>query len=356
MYLKPRRFRSLFAFLAGISISILFLAGGLFWMQQREAALRERIGNEVRQEVEADWSASHPMEAVYLFAKDMKAGTVVMEKDLLLQEASRAAVPEDAVRSPEDAVGSVMRGDVKANMLCAQSSLYREGEYPDDARIQEYSAVRLPQKLEKNDSVDVRVMFPNGLDYVILSKKAVRDLQRDESGAGNLVWFTMTEEELLRMSSAVVDAFLHPGTILYAVTYVAPDIQAAAVCTYPVNPYVQELMRLNPNILSKAATELGQTSRDWFDSIPDPQPQQPLAVVPPPPSDIAAGTVQVKQTTPLAADPAETAAESQGGQPGESVSASGQNGATAESGATAENGAKAEIGQLPAESGPGEGL
>ena len=84
------------------------------------------------------------------------------------------------------------------------------------------------------------------------------------------------------MSSAVVDAFLHTGTMLYAVTYVAPDVQAAATVTYPANGYVQDLIQTNPNIIASAVTALERANRKWFDSIPDPQPQQPLAVVPAP--------------------------------------------------------------------------
>ncbi len=282
MFLKPRKFRTMLAFMAGLSISLVLLAGGLYWYQSQQSAMRDQIGVEIRSKVESEWEAAHPQEVVYAFAADLKAGTVLVQQDLTLQEAGSGIVPADAVRSPEEAIGRVVRNDVKASTLCIQSLIYQPGDYPDDARIQEYTAVRLPQRLEKSQYVDVRVMFPNGLDYVVLSKKNVLDLQRDEEGTGNLVWLTVSEQELLRMSSAVVDAFLHPGTVLYAVTYVAPDVQAAAIVTYPANAYVQDLIQSNPNIIANAVNQLERANRKWFDSIPDPQPQQPLAVVPAP--------------------------------------------------------------------------
>ncbi len=295
MYLKPKRKKTAFAFLAGVSISLAVLAGSLLWMQWQEDVMREQIGKEVRQAVETEWAETHPMEAVYVYATDVKAGTVLTEKDLILQEVERTAVPADAVRSLDEVIGKVVRGDAMANMLCARSAICQDGEYPDDARIQEYSVIRLPRLLEANQTVDVRVMFPNGLDYVVLAKKSIRDLQRDETGAGNLVRFTVNEEELLRMSSAIVDAFLHPGTVMYAVAYVAPDIQEAAACTYPPNNYVQDLILANPNIITHAVSELEKASRKWFDAIPDPQPQQPLAVVPAPASASVSGTAQGSQ-------------------------------------------------------------
>ncbi len=279
---KPRRFKTILAFLIGLSVSLVLLAGGLYWYQWQQSAMREQISVETRLKVESDWMADHPVEVVYAFTADMKAGRVLNEQDLALMEIGSGTMPLDVVRTPEDAIGRVMRNDVKAGTLCMQSLIYQPGDYPDDARIQEYTAVRLPQRLEKGQTVDVRVMFPNGLDFVVLSKKNVLDLQRDETGIGNLVWLTVSEQELLRMSSAVVDAFLHPGTVLYAVTYVAPDVQGAAAVTYPANAYVQDLILSNPNIVASAVNALERENRKWFDAIPDPQPQQPMAIVPAP--------------------------------------------------------------------------
>ena len=61
------------------------------------------------------------------------------------------------------------------------------------------------------------------------------DLWRDEGRRDNLIRLHMTEEEILRMSSAIVDASLVEGSIPYAVQYVAPDIQKGAAKTYPAN-------------------------------------------------------------------------------------------------------------------------
>ena len=58
------------------------------------------------------------------------------------------------------------------------------------------------------------------------------------------------------MASAIVDASLVEGTVLYAVPYIAPDIQDEAIQTYPSNPEVQKLISENPNIVNKAVTEL----------------------------------------------------------------------------------------------------
>ena len=67
------------------------------------------------------------------------------------------------------------------------------------------------------------------------------------------------------MTSAIVDASFVDGAILYAVPYVAPDVQDEAIQTYPPNIEVQNLIIQNPNILEKAITELEARNRKLFE-------------------------------------------------------------------------------------------
>lgn len=282
MFLRPKRTRAGLAFLGGLSISLALLAGAYWLFQSQQQALLTQLTTQAALDAQHAFEQAHPMDPVYVFSRDMRAGDVLQEQDLLLREMPVALIPADSVREPAAACGLVVRGAVKANTLCADSLLYGQQDYPDDARLQEFTSIRLPSRLEENQCVDVRVTFPNGLDYVVLAKKSVQSLEQTEAGPAQRVWLTVNEEEILRVSSAIVDAYLHPGTVLYALTYVAPDVQQAAICTYPANTYVQDLILQNPNILTHAITALDRANREWFDAIPDPQPNQPLAIVPAP--------------------------------------------------------------------------
>lgn len=282
MYLRSNRLKPLLAFAGGLSISFGFLAGGVFWYMQQQEQLMSEALDKARLEIEARWQAENPSKSVYVFAKDMVSGDVIEEEDFVLREVTESVIPEDAILSPEEVVGYVVRGNVKANAISSRSQVYSNEEFPDDARILEFSAIKLPTRLEANQSIDVRVAFPNGLDYVVLAKKVVMDLEKSEDGQMQRIWLTLSEEETLRMSSAVVDAYLKPGSVLYAVTYVAPDVQESAITTYPPNQYVQDLIISNPNILEHALTEHVRSKRKWFDAIPLPQAQQALKEVPAP--------------------------------------------------------------------------
>lgn len=176
-------------------------------------------------------------------------------------------MPSDAISDISHALGKVVRCDVKANTCITSSLIYSEDEYPDDMRLTEYTVINLPEKLEPGQFIDIRIMFPNGLDYIVLSKKRVIDLAHTGDGNIGKVWLYSVEEEILRMSSAIVDASIVQGAFLYAVPYVAPDIQEAAYKTYPVNSEVYDLIAENPNIVTKAITELESRNRELFENI-----------------------------------------------------------------------------------------
>ena len=72
----------------------------------------------------------------------------------------------------------------------------------------------------------------------------------------------LSEKETLEVSSAIVDAYINEGSYIYATVYIEPELQSAAVTTYPVNHFVMELIQNNPNIVDEARTVLTATARD----------------------------------------------------------------------------------------------
>lgn len=128
-----------------------------------------------------------------------------------------------------------------------------EGEITKDLRLHYYNSVKLSNKLEVGDYVDIRIAFANGMDFIVLPKKKIVDLQLGNSLEGNFdnsLWLYVTEEEILRMSSAVVDTNMRPGSGMYAVKY-AEDIQETPVANYPVSEEVRKLIDICPNIINK---------------------------------------------------------------------------------------------------------
>ena len=109
-------------------------------------------------------------------------------------------------------------------------------------RIVEYSMIMLPTELQKGDTIDIRISYPNGQDFVVAAKKVV------EKTDSTSIWLKLKEDELLKMNSAIIESYSVEGAKLYAVNYTQPGIQAAANANYPVSDKVYELLVQDPNI------------------------------------------------------------------------------------------------------------
>ncbi len=125
----------------------------------------------------------------------------------------------------------------------------------DDIRKQEYNVVILPTQLQTGDYIDIRLSMPSGEDYIVVSKKEVEIPIVDNVDSQNTIWLNLSEQEILSMSSAIMDAFKVEGSKLYATTYTEPGFQTAAIPTYPVNAEVVQQLRENPSDAIKEAVE-----------------------------------------------------------------------------------------------------
>ena len=89
----------------------------------------------------------------------------------------------------------------------------------DDVRKQEYNMLVLPTDLSTGDYIDVRAMFPNGQDFIVVSKKEVEIPQIDNVDSEDTIWINLSEDEILHMSCAIVDVAQVKGAKIYATKY-----------------------------------------------------------------------------------------------------------------------------------------
>lgn len=135
-------------------------------------------------------------------------------------------------------------------------TMVQDEEVQWSTREEEFNMFYIPRNLELGQYIDVRLRFPNGEDYSVLCKKKVHELNKER----NIIYCWLNEEEILRISSAIVDAYLVQGAKLYTVTYV-DGLQQATRVTYPVNLDVLKLMEEDPNILEEATESLSEEAR-----------------------------------------------------------------------------------------------
>lgn len=141
--------------------------------------------------------------------------------------------------------------DMYANTVIT-SKLIKRTDLTSDVRKAEYNMVVLPVDLVTGEYVDIRLMLPNGQDFIVVSKKAVEFPE----GINNTIWMNLSEEEILIMSSAIVEAYKINGAKLYAIKYVDSGSQEAAIATYVPSGEVTSLISSDENIVNKASEAL----------------------------------------------------------------------------------------------------
>lgn len=196
----------------------------------------------------------------YSLVKDVKQGDLItsdMVKEVAIAPNAAASDLLDLQKLEADEYYA--KTDLKANTLIAESLVYKDAPLTNDTREAEYSVVQIQDNVKKGSFVDIRIQFPNGDDYIILSKKKVLGIK------GITLRTQLDEGEILMMSSAIVDAYLEDAKI-YAIPYVDGYMQTSSIVTYPVKSNVRKLIEESPNIVNIAKYNLEKQNRARLES------------------------------------------------------------------------------------------
>ena len=156
----------------------------------------------------------------------------------------------------EEQLGTIATVDISEGVP-VMYVMVAEKSITNDSREYEITAVNLTTDQDEYDIVDVRIMFPDGSDYIVLSKKEVSQLN-----LSNCIFTTiLSEEEILRYACAIVDAYTTTGARLYTTRYVESALQEASTPNYPVREVTRQLLQTDPNVVSTAAETLNAQAR-----------------------------------------------------------------------------------------------
>lgn len=215
---------------------VLWVAGRLYLGKIGE--LTERMA-QLKSKIDTYETA---MRTVVCVATDIAAGDTLSSEKLKTVEIPADAVPADACLKVADVRGTA-RIDIAAGTYLTAAML--AGDRPgDDIRKTVFEGIEIPGDVGRGSCVDVRIVYPDGTDYVVLAKKDIFDA--DISG-GSLT-LQVNEEELLMMDSALADVCLFEGAGLYVTAYVERELQAAAYVNYIPSQQSIELIMNDPNV------------------------------------------------------------------------------------------------------------
>lgn len=160
------------------------------------------------------------MRDVKVLNKDVIQGEIITADMVTSTKIHITTVPTNVLTS--DPAGMVAKYNISANVPLTQNMVTTEIQSAD-IREQELNTVVMPSDLAEQDYVDIRIMYTNGTDYIVLAQKQVKKI------VGQTMWLNLSEDERLLLNSAVVDSFLNQGTKLYATKYTDPAAQIKSV-------------------------------------------------------------------------------------------------------------------------------
>lgn len=195
----------------------------------------------------------------YVALQDIRQGEeIIIDYNVELQQIYSGVEPY-LFWSPYSDI-NIATTEISAGMPL-MTSMVSDREVVDGLRDYECAVALLMTTQQDYDFVDIRIAFPDGSDFVVVSKKMVEDLSLENC----LFTSEMKEEEILMMTSAILDAYMISGTQIYVTRYTDPALQGESAVTY--SPKAATLALLgsgNPNltnILDEATQQLNALAR-----------------------------------------------------------------------------------------------
>jgi len=218
---------------------------------------------------EKNQNKQESVQLVYVLTADVESGGIIDGSMVTTAQVPVTAASSTTIKSfplfddeTGDEIAMKSKLDLKAGTVLTEEMLYENDiELRDDLRKQEYNMIVLPIQMEIGDYIDIRLKLPTGANYIVASKKEVIDANE------TTVWLNMTEDEILLMSNAIVEAYKMNGAKLDATIYTEPGIQEAATVTYQPSNNIGVLINSNPNVIQEAKTELARRYNEGYRAL-----------------------------------------------------------------------------------------
>ena len=182
---------------------------------------------------------------VYTLNKDVESGDQVTEADFTMTQVTNATAPTDYLTPSDLGTNMIAKISMTRGTVLSKEMIYiDETVTGNDVRKEEYNMFVLPTDLVTGDYVDVRLIFPNGTNYIVVSKKKVEIPNIAGVDSTDTISMELSEDEINTISNAIVEAFKVDGAKLYVNKYTDPGLQ------------VMDLINSNPNIVTEAREAL----------------------------------------------------------------------------------------------------
>ena len=154
---------------------------------------------------------------VAVLKKNIVQGEIITNDMIETVNVNNQTVPTGVVNATE-VVGLTAKYSIAAKVPITRD-MVSDTVVAADVRNVEINSVLMPSDLVEGDTVDIRIMYPNGTDYIVLAQKTIDKIY------DTTFWCKLSEDEIQLLNCATVDSYLYSGSKLYALRYADSDAQ-----------------------------------------------------------------------------------------------------------------------------------
>ena len=241
---------------AGAGCSIYF-----YIQNQNQIEMNQMLAAQNAQ-VQSQLNAIGAMTTVYEVNTKVYGGNMIKEEDLIAVSIPVSATGKTSITDMTDLLGKFYKVSVEPGTILTTDMLMDELDDSSMRYTREILLQSVPVTTQVGDFIDVRMMLPNGEDYVVFSHKRIELLY------DNVMTIKVSEEEHQIWNSALIDLSTYSsyGLVMYVTKYLEPGVDIDTIAMYPVQHDMENWIRFNPNITDTTRC-INETLRDHIDEI-----------------------------------------------------------------------------------------
>lgn len=197
----------------------------------------------------------------YVFSGDQPIDHIIETQDVKVVNVKGESAPVNSFSQDQlsSIVGQRLRTPIRDKTIVTSNLFFPvEDVVEKDVRTKEFNMISLPTDLEVGDFIDIRILFPTGEDFLVVAGAEVKQL--GTSVDSNTVFLNLDEEEMVKLSGAIIESYISDSVNVFAVKYVDPIQQLYVEKNVDyVSLYEDAVKRL---IEEKTTTETVEVSGD----------------------------------------------------------------------------------------------
>ena len=244
---------------------IIIGAGGFgtfyFYRENKNAIMQNQTLSAQNSQIQSQLNAIGALTTVYEVNTRTYSGNPILETELVPVSVPVSTLSESSIEDINELIGHYYRVNVNPGTILSKDMLMDEYDGTKEKYPREITLTSVPVSTMVGDYVDLRIMLPNGEEYVIFSHKQIKRMYE------TTLTFFMSEEENAILNSAIQD-YGNYGTytLIYAMKYLEPGNDTDTVAFYPVQHEMENFLRFNPNIKDVSRC-INEDLRDHIDEV-----------------------------------------------------------------------------------------